>query len=236
MRWLVAVSLVLVALAGCSDAKDDPVAQATSSSASSTTAATPLPNLPPTATVIAAVNGTEAAFTLNGTDPDGDNVTWTLHFGDNTTAANGTTLPASVNHTYAAPGNYSANLTVSDGNLTNSYTVNVTAVSSAVAVSFTGHVLAPSPAYNTEGECLEIILQSPFGRSDFGAEFPVDAGTWGWAYAFDVAGMVAIFYTEGFVDNLEEGSAGTVPDGAATVLACSESAVDSDYTLTLTPP
>lgn len=53
-------------------------------------------------------------FTLAGMDPDGDPLNWTLSFGDGN-QTNGTKLPTTVPHTYPAAGNYTANLTVTDG-------------------------------------------------------------------------------------------------------------------------
>ena len=84
-----------------------------SGSTSNTTTGQPLENEPPTGTIAAAVNGTNATFSLDGSDPDGDVVVWELDFGDGT-GTNGTALPATVNHTYVA-GNYTANFTVTDG-------------------------------------------------------------------------------------------------------------------------
>lgn len=70
-------------------------------------------NQAPTGSISVVINGTNATFTLGGSDPDGDALVWDLDFGDGN-ATNGTVLPAMVNHTYAA-GNFTANFTVSDG-------------------------------------------------------------------------------------------------------------------------
>ncbi|MGE0681330.1 MAG: PQQ-binding-like beta-propeller repeat protein [Candidatus Binatia bacterium] len=66
--------------------------------------------------------------TLDGTgssDPNGDTLTFTWDFGDNTTG-NGSV----VTHTYATTGIYTVTLTVSDGQLSNSATVTITVNSS----------------------------------------------------------------------------------------------------------
>jgi hypothetical protein len=86
---------------------------ATGSSSSSTSGA-PGPNQPPSGSISAQVNGTNATFTLTGSDPDGDIVVWDLAFGDGSTA-NGTSLPAEVVHDYPSAGNFTANFTITDG-------------------------------------------------------------------------------------------------------------------------
>ncbi len=70
-----------------------------------------------------AINGTaplNVTLTLNGTDAEGTNLTWTLTVGNQT--LNGTSLPATVNQTLGA-GNHTITLTVSDGNLTGNATM-----------------------------------------------------------------------------------------------------------------
>jgi PKD repeat protein len=49
-----------------------------------------------------------------GSDPDGDALSWSLDFGDESAEATGTALPADVAHDYAA-GSHTATLTVTDG-------------------------------------------------------------------------------------------------------------------------
>jgi PKD repeat protein len=84
-------------------------------------------NLPSAACGVAAVNqnptvttsrtpsgnvttGTSIAFTANGSDPDGDTLTYSWDFGDT-----GTSTQQNPSHTYAAAGTYAAKVTVSDG-------------------------------------------------------------------------------------------------------------------------
>lgn len=115
---LAAFLLAALALAGCSGGggDDDGGGATLSTSASGTSSATntTAPNRPPTATLSASVNGTAAAFNLTGSDPDGDALDWTLAFGDGNSTT-GTGLPANATHDYGAGGNFTANLTVSDG-------------------------------------------------------------------------------------------------------------------------
>lgn len=72
----------------------------------------------PTASLAASVaNGSvplNVTFTATVTDPDGDNLTWQLDFGDGSSAAQGTSS-GQANHTFTSAGNYTAVLTVSDG-------------------------------------------------------------------------------------------------------------------------
>lgn len=93
----------------------------TTSTTSATTTTTSAPqNRAPVGSISASMNGTTATFALTGSDPDGDALSWTLVFGDATTAATGTTLPANVTHEYTL-GNYTANFTVTDGKASADY-------------------------------------------------------------------------------------------------------------------
>ena len=64
-----------------------------------------------------------ATFTASATDPDGDTLTYQINFGDGN-SSNGN----NVTHAYTQAGQYTATLTVSDGNggiSTKQLTVNV---------------------------------------------------------------------------------------------------------------
>jgi PKD repeat protein len=101
-------------------------------------------NTPPMASLAASAEAGEAPFpvnfTLDGTDPDGGNITWTLDLGDGNETS-GDALPQTHNHTYEVAGLYNVTFTVSDGidvtvaNLT----INVTA-----GVAFEQFVLSGS--------------------------------------------------------------------------------------------
>lgn len=80
----------------------------------------PAPNAPPTAELNASVvlgpAPLNVTFTLDGSDPDGDDLAWEFDAdGDGDAAHDGTTLPTSLNITYEAVGVYNATLAVSDG-------------------------------------------------------------------------------------------------------------------------
>ncbi|HJQ93605.1 MAG TPA: PKD domain-containing protein [Candidatus Thermoplasmatota archaeon] len=132
LAFLAVLAVSAMALAGCSgtgDGDGDSTSSSSSSSRSSSSAsstsrsssssssssASPVPeNRAPSGSMSATVNGTNATFALTGSDPDGDTIVWDLTFGDGGTT-NGTNLPATVTHTYAGAGNFTANFTVTDG-------------------------------------------------------------------------------------------------------------------------
>jgi PKD repeat protein len=133
---LACLVLASLAFAGCAgkDKDDDGTATSSSSTSRGATAAT---NHAPTAALnVSAVNGSaplNVTFTVSGADADNDTLSWTLAFGDNTTA-NGTSLPANVTHLFTAAGAFLANLTVTDGvaNATANVTVSVAGASGGI--------------------------------------------------------------------------------------------------------
>ncbi|MEK6985916.1 MAG: PKD domain-containing protein [Candidatus Thermoplasmatota archaeon] len=216
-----------------------PATGASSSGTTGTTAATS--NRPPLASLTATLNGTSATFALNGTDPDGDALTWSLSFGDSM-VQNGTALPTSVTHTYASAGNYTAILEVADGKLASNTTFALhvlgAVTASAQPVTFTGHAILPDPTFLAEGECFWGILDSAGfpGSSDVSGNYhTLEADYTGWSFAFDVDGMAALF-ASGVDYRGDKAASGTVPADADSVFACSETAANTDYILTLTPP
>lgn len=87
----------------------------TTTSASSTGTETSS-NAPPAVSEFSAnLTGLNVSFTLDATDADGDALTYELSFGDGSTNLTGGFPETVVNYTYAAAGNYTATLTVSDG-------------------------------------------------------------------------------------------------------------------------
>jgi hypothetical protein len=258
---LASLTLVAMLFAGCAgdnDGEGDGASTSTSGTASrstsgsattsrsstgtttssGTTSTGPAANHAPTGSVSAVVNGTEVAFALAGEDQDGDDLSWELSFGDASAATTGTTLPANVTHEYAA-GNFTANFTVSDGQTTASYEVDVglSAGGGSQAVVLAGHVVLPDPFAQADFGCL-----MDAGRRDSGTpagytgqDHPIDAAQWGWTYALDVAGMIAEYWSTATI--LGHGNSGTVPADAAYVVICisDPTAADSDYQLTLTP-
>jgi hypothetical protein len=113
-------------------------------------------NQPPTGSLSVAVNGTNATFTLQGSDPENETIVWDLDFGDGN-STNGTTLPAVVNHTYVlgnstgnATGNnsmvnFTAIFTITDGRdpVTYNATISVGASGPTAPTVLTGEVTVP---------------------------------------------------------------------------------------------
>src|SRR5687768_9184834 len=117
LAFLAILTISAMALAGCSDdgggdgdstssssstSRSSTSASSTSASSSGTTSASttstgPAANTPPTGSVSAVVNGTNATFSLTGTDADGEDLSWELDFGDGSARATGTDLPATAN-------------------------------------------------------------------------------------------------------------------------------------------
>lgn len=113
----------------------------TSTSSSSQTGTGAPGNRAPIGGIAATVNGTTVGFVLTGSDADGDDLEWTLAFGDGSASQEGSQLPANATHTYVA-GNYTARYNVTDGLATASYnvTVSVQAGLPTVALSFSSDV------------------------------------------------------------------------------------------------
>lgn len=126
-KWWVACAALLTVLSGCLEGEapdaepldSDPAPTDPADGNQTAPPTNGTENAAPTASLEAsAQNGTaplNVTFTLGGSDPDGDNLTWTLTVGNDTVT--GDVLPASVNRTLAA-GNHTVTLTVSDGDLT----------------------------------------------------------------------------------------------------------------------
>lgn len=191
--WLTLALLLTLALAGCSsgggDGDDDETSTTTTTSStrtttsrSSTTSSTSTSSGPqneaPTGSITATVNGTKVVFNLTGNDSDGDELSWTLSFGDGN-STEGSDLPASLNHTFA-PGNYTAHYNLTDGAQTVGYnlTLNLTAGGGAKQI-FEGSWTAP--ATGCGGPYDDWVFGTP--AADVGwAEVAIDAATIGKPY------------------------------------------------------
>jgi PKD repeat protein len=104
------------------------------------------------------------------TDPEGDELTYAWDFGDGT-AGTGQT----VTHTYEQPGNYVAEVTVSDGERETTATVEVAAFS-------------PGECLRTEGDYCVLELAGQYTNDGISEEGDFDDGNFddaGWAYAGD---------------------------------------------------
>ena len=157
--WALLAALLLgtMVLAGCSDDDDGgaepttstsstatpgPTSTSTTTTASSSTGTTTQPPVPPpgepdnsapagSLAAVPAHNMTRTVnFTLDGSDPDGDNIVWDLFYGDGQ-SANGASFPANLTHQYPANGTYNVTFTITDGRLQTSYNVTVNATAGA---------------------------------------------------------------------------------------------------------
>lgn len=275
---LVAVTLMLaLALAGCSDsdpsdaskldpdpapapggggsegADPDEGSQPSDPGTGGTGGSTPANN-PPQAVLEASpatgVAPLAVTFTINGTDVDGDALSWSLDWdGDSTPDAEGTELPATVEHSFDQ-GDHMANLTVSDGSAEAHASASLQ-VAAPEAPAPTGPVQVVDGTYVLPFEGCTIAFPSHVAEQDLGflaggdldgvsrVQFAVDEATYGLPFivtwTFDVGYLYAgLAFTdaEGAIlgDVTTDPAAqetgfdaltkeGTVPEGAVTGVA-----------------
>lgn len=235
-----------LALAGCSGKKSGDDGPDESPSPSSTSATTNgAPNHPPTASMLANTTGEaplNVTFLLNGTDADGDALAWTLDFGDNSTLANGTGLPANVTHFYAAAGLFNATLLVSDGNATTNATLTL---SLAAGTAFQQFVAAgtpdlPCPQCSNAGANTGLGYRAGMNELDsFFVEIPADSAGQPFTVASTAGDPDMVFRDAceggaavGDAFQAEGPEAGTVPEGALCALMWEP--LDGGSTITLT--
>jgi PKD repeat protein len=113
------------------------------------TPTTPASNRPPTGSINASRSTTLAqvmtvTFTANGSDPDGDAVSYSWNFGDSGTASG-----SSASHMYANPGTFNVTLTISD-NRGGSTNVSTTVVSKRMDALWLEAVSFPEGRYGIE--------------------------------------------------------------------------------------
>ncbi|MEK6975046.1 MAG: PKD domain-containing protein [Candidatus Thermoplasmatota archaeon] len=247
MRAILAVLLLLtLAFAGCASkggGDDDPASTGSgtstasgsatgttsgSSTATSSTSATGTgapENGVPTGAIAAVTNGTQAAFNLTGTDPDGDALNWTLDFGDGA-KTEGAALPALVNHTFAV-GNHTVVYNLTDGKASATYNVTLQVASGGTGTT-TQDVdaeweLATNPACTDDAAPYDSVPGSFY-------EFTVEAGTHGKPFIatfdsgaaqdhllfLDVAGAILLHVTTGLPADADWEVSGTVPAASVT--------------------
>ena len=218
-----------------------------SGSASSTSSGAPAENRAPTGSISVEVNGTNATFTLTGSDPDGDTLVWDLAFGDGSTA-NGTSLPAVVNHTFAV-GNYTAEYVLTDGTDPVAYDLLVTvAASGATSFVITGSTaITGSPfssgilADGTPGlgakACSGFMTERNEQDCVFG-EVPAEMAGRPYLYESSVDQPDFEFYDEcaptGTATQAFGGEVtGVVPDGTGCVIMWNFGSATGEFTMTL---
>lgn len=195
MRTGVVVALLLtgIALAGCSAGNEDSgdvPAGFPLTVASNTTA--PLPNQVPLAELLAsAVNGTapfNVTFNMTGSDPDADNLTWTLDAdGDEVMEANGTTLPANFTHTYSLNGTFNATFTVSDGTNATVSTVSIEVTAGEAVATASGPIQSYEADWLLGAPGCALVITASGSPNDgvTGAARDVDPATWGRPFIAD---------------------------------------------------
>ncbi|MEK6985913.1 MAG: PKD domain-containing protein [Candidatus Thermoplasmatota archaeon] len=164
MRWLVAVACLSLVLSGCaskssesdtsSDSDSGTASKAQTAGASTSkaptsgtatgskapsgtatgTAATSSNKAPAITAFAANVTGLNATFTLAATDANNDTLSYTLSFGDGSVNATGSLPAANVTYAFAAAGNYTAQLIVSDGKLSANQTILIVVVAPPAVV------------------------------------------------------------------------------------------------------
>jgi PKD repeat protein len=202
---------------------------------------------PPTASLSAdvteGVGNLSVAFTLDGTVGEGQTLSWSLDLGDGTTQT-GDELPATVEHTFSEPGNFTVVLEVMDAEESADATVDILVLEpDADPVTLAGSALVVDGwAVMLDGCFMEVIwwdlasegVTTPEGVT--GGMHNIEPTMVGWSFSFDVEGVIAEFWSAE-PSILGSGSEGTVPEGAAHVFVCinDPTVMDVDYTMTLTP-
>lgn len=151
-------------------------------SSTSTSTTGPHPNHPPSASLVASIQGgalpLKVNFTLNGADADGDRLNYLFDPDGNASAeriGTGAEFPVRTNFTYTATGIYNATLMVGDGKSTTTarLAINVTAG--------TGHLQVAELTWKESGAaCGRPYLTWSFGTPGAGtawAEIPIDPAT-----------------------------------------------------------
>ncbi len=194
-------------------------------------------NTPPVASLIATeTNGTaplNVSFALDGSDADGDNLTWSFDDG-NGNSTTGDTLPASVNATYMA-GNWTATLTVNDGTNQTVQTLLITVGAGAevpAAVTYPDRIVWSGLTFNPMLGCLVLGLE---------AYFYFDVALSGvWKFHAESSTGVSDLITEWWAGDSGAGDLGPdgiIPEGADNVAVCpSTPVVPDEFTLTLYHP
>lgn len=114
MRQVFVVMVLAAALSGCwGDKAGGPQSSGSGSTSGGPANHAPLANL--TANVTTGMAPLAINFTLNGTDGDGDALTWVLSFGDGSVNVTGSSLPASVVHDFGQAANFTVRLEITDG-------------------------------------------------------------------------------------------------------------------------
>lgn len=256
----VVATLMIATVSGCladpeaKDASETDATSTTSADSGNETSQNETDNSAPVADLTAdPINGTAPLavnFTVNATDADGDNLTWSLDAnGDGTSDGNGTDadLPGNVSFEFPAEGVYNATLIVDDGtaNTTVTVAINVTAGGATMEpVTFSEDVQLPCPQCTAAGantgvgyragesgldsaffDLLPEFVGQPFTATSSG-------GSLGMVFRDSCDAGAAI----GSVASGAPSHTGTVPEGALCVLMWDDESPDATIGITIGGP
>ncbi len=271
MKWLAALMLLTLALAGCADDEpgpnedepgDEPMDEPQDEGPQDEDPSSPGSNVAPGASITASVTQgvvpQDVMFEMDGSDADGDALTWTLDAtGDGVPETEGAALPANYTHSYVDEGIYEVTFEVSDGTETTVQTITVDLQAPADPDAEPPVIQEASVSWAPgQGRCGASYSSWQFGTPAAGIthnEFPVAAATWGQEYVAELiaeaAGIVFIgidFYDADGTLVADGGTileatgevSGVVPEDAAWVLAfdCFSTAGQVNYHTTGAPP
>lgn len=198
--------VLLVLFAGCVspseiDDVDSGASTSTSDSSTSSTASesTTQSGAPPTDgnqsnrapsidSFVTNVTGLSLTYAFNASDPDGDELTYELTFGDEESNVTGTGASGNGTYAFSAAGTYNLTLVVRDGNLSASSIrmVNATAADAPAA----GGTQSIDASWLLGAPGCALILTGP-GNGDgvYGAFRSIDAATWGQPFVITFTGI-----------------------------------------------
>lgn len=252
--WIMATVLLSAVLAGCAgepveNNDGDLMGTDPAPGGNETVEVANVTNAPPMAALNVSIDGLMAVFNITVTDADNDTINWTLDANGNGTVDHNGTESALVNVTYAAGGNYTALLSVTDGHNVTNITLLVIAIApeplppgQETTVTWIAGTLAPG--------CLGDIFGVPFAQELDGIayqSFAIEPHTIGYDYTATAtadptgggdAGLAFLDADWGTIssDFVSRSGAGTVPEGAAYGLFWSCYYVQNTGTFISTPP
>lgn len=252
---LLAAALALAGCVGTSSDEADALNQTNATSdASDATGSNEAPNVSLEANRTSGEAPLAVSFTLDGNDPDGDELSWTFDTGSEDAATNGTILPTTLNHTYSSEGSYTAQLSVTDGNATAAQTVTITVRAPENETrddNGTQQADGPGSENQTAGNQTRdpVVLEGsalvghpahPLQCVRLGVDGDVHEiapAEGGWSFGVAPADAFVVYWwgEDGFIGGGEAN--GTVPADATEAEVCMTTGhAMEDYTLTLWPP
>ncbi|WP_299315802.1 cellulase family glycosylhydrolase [uncultured Aquimarina sp.] len=167
-------------------------------------------NLPPTARFTSNITSGDAPLTVSfnastSSDPDGDNLTFSWNFGDGTTATG-----ESISHLFTDIGEYQVVLTVSDGTLSDTETVLITAndadtnipvVSANISTDLTGGMAPTTINFDASGSTVSdastLTYSWDFGDGTAGSGMTIN-------HEFVTAGSYVVVLTVANTDGISD--------------------------------